>query len=185
MTPPTAAPIVVDILVGAAVLLAAAAAPRRASLDPTDGEDVKEEDLLPVTDGETEIVEERDDVIEIVGLAELEGVTEIAEVTEIVGVTDAVGVTVAVGDTLAADGAFDGDPEGVPDDVIDIVGVFEGVAPNDKEPVGVGVCEIGVDVALSDIVGDTDRDSDIVGVIDLVGEIELVGVIEDVGLGAC
>jgi len=183
MTPPTAAPIVVDMLVGAAVLLDVAA-PRRASLDPTDVDDVKEEDLLPVIDGETDFVEVAE--FEDVPVREVDfvGVTEIAET---VGVTEIVGETEAdtVGVTLAADGEFDGVSEGVPDEVIEIVGVFEGVAPNDKEPVGVGVCEIGVDVALSDIVGDTDRVSDIVGVIDLVGETELVGVIEDVGLAAC
>lgn len=87
---------VVVILVGAAVFSPAAAAPRRASFDPTEGEDVNDADLLPVTEGDLE------DVTETVGLTELggvfegvidgEGEAEFAGVTEIVGVTDELGV---------------------------------------------------------------------------------------------
>ena len=90
---------VVVILAGAAVFSPAAAAPRRASFDPTEGEDVNDADLLPVTEGVIDGVEDLDEVTEIVGLTELEGVfegesdfvgeSEFVGVTEIVGVTDA------------------------------------------------------------------------------------------------
>ena len=86
---------------------------------------------------------------------------------------------------LAAEGVVEGVPVGVIDEVTDIVGVFEGVAPNDREPVGVGVCETGVDVGVSERVGETVGDSDTVGVTDFVGVIDPVGVMEDVGEGAC
>ena len=86
---------------------------------------------------------------------------------------------------LAAEGVVEGVPVGVIDEVTDIVGVFEGVAPNDREPVGVGVCETGVDVGVSERVGETVEVSERVGVTDFVGVIDPVGVIEDVGEGAC
>jgi hypothetical protein len=102
---------------------------------------------------------------------------------------------VLVGVALAAEGVVEGVPVGVIDEVTDIVGVFEGVAPNDREPVGVGVCETGVDVGdservgetveVSERVGETVEVSDTVGVTDFVGVIDPVGVIEDVGEGAC
>ena len=77
----------------------AAAAPRRASFDPTEGDDVNDADLLPVTEGVIDGDEDLDEVTEIVGLTELVGVfegeidfvgeSEFVGVTEIVGVTDA------------------------------------------------------------------------------------------------
>ena len=184
-----------DMLVGAAGLLPAAAAPRRASFDPTEGDDVNEADLLPVTEGVIEGEAERDEVTEIVGVIEMVEVTDNVGVIETVGVTDAPEDTEIVGVALTAEGVLEGVPddvgvfEGVPvgefDDVTEIVGVFEGVAPNDREPVGVGVCEIGVDVAVSEIVGVAVRDSEIVGVTERVGVFDEVGVIEEVGEGAC
>jgi hypothetical protein len=67
-TPPIAPPMVDVMLAGAAGFSPAAAAPRRASFDPTEGEDVNDADLLPVTEGVIDGDEDLDDVTEIVGL---------------------------------------------------------------------------------------------------------------------